>query len=332
MKLSNDFPRHIEQMLKAQTEAEEIASALNLADHYQDLLETHAALSDFTNKEETFLDGGVALASQFALDCLRDLLRTARFIKGTFQAIKDQLENKTQVNLLYAGCGPAAPLVLPLLHKFSAQELRINLLDVTPSSIKAVRNLIESLGLHHYIENYLVTDAITYKGPEQSIDIIVSETMDKGLTREPQVRIMQNLMPLLKKDGAFIPQCIDLFAGLSFYGKEPYFDLYKDLSNLGESYPEGKLDQKLFSITNTLSNAEPFEFISEKIEIPRDISLTPDAVVYANIKIYKDQVLTQSKSLISNPYCIRSLTGLEGQHFKLRYSTLGTPDWELLIE
>ncbi|MDC7998579.1 methyltransferase domain-containing protein [Gilvibacter sediminis] len=331
MNSTNDFADLFDKMLNAQTEAEEITAALALADHYQTLLETHALAQDFSNKEETFLEGGVALASQYALDCLRDPLRTTRFIVGTYQAIKDQLTQNNSVNLLYAGCGPAAPLVLPLLHRFASKEIRVSLLDITESSIKAVKSLVHALDLQGYIVEYITADAITYKAPQEHFDIMVSETMDKGLTREPQVRIMQNLIPQLKENGLFIPQAIDVYGELTFYGKEPYFDLYKDLQSLGPCYKTA-LKKKLFSIAQDVTNDQPYEFTSDAIEIPSDLSQTPDAAVYAEIQVYKERILPKAKSLISNSYCIRSLLGGENKHFKYHYTTQGTPSWELRIE
>ena len=328
---TNSFADLFQSIKTAKTESEEIAAAFALADHYQELLEEHALLRDFSNKEETFLDGGVALASQYALDCLRDPLRTTRFIAGTYQAIKDQLVDRDSVNLLYAGCGPAAPLILPFLHNFSPDQVRISLLDITKSSIKAVKSLVEALQLQDYITDYITADAITYKAPKEHYDIMVSETMDKGLTREPQVRIMQNLLPQLKATGLFIPQTIDVYGELTFYGKEPYFDLYKELQTLGPCYKTTQRT-KLFSIAKDVTSEQPFEFESERIQIPADLTETPDAAVFAEIQVYKERILPKAKSLISNSYCIRSLVGEENKHFKFCYSTTGTPTWKLQID
>lgn len=334
MNSTKDFKTFFDAILKANTEAEEIRAALQLADHYQELLESHSTPLSFADTQETFLEGGVALASQYALDCLRDPLRTTRFIAGTYEAVKDQVQNRSNgpISLLYAGCGPAAPLVLPFLHRFDPAELQVYLLDITKSSLEAVKSLVSALELDSFIADYILADAITYEHPAaKGLDVIVSETMDKGLTREPQVRVMQNLMPQLAPDGVFVPQAISIFGEFTFYGKEPYFDISKDLEKLGPTY-ETFNKTLLFTIDEKIHNKQAFEFTSEAFKIPEDLSKTPDAAVFAEIQVYKERVLPKAKSLLSNSFCIRSLMGRENEHFKFHYFTKGTPGWELLFE
>src|SRR6185312_9777146 len=61
-------------------------------------------------KMETIVSGGVALSFTGAANCLDDYLRTVRFIKGTYFAIKELKEKfpDEKLNILYAGCGPYA--------------------------------------------------------------------------------------------------------------------------------------------------------------------------------------------------------------------------------
>lgn len=332
MKSTNGFPSFFDAIHTATTEAEEVKAALDLAAYYETLLKDHASGIDYSNTTETYLEGGVALASQYALDCLKDPLRTTRFIAGTYQAIKDQLENsKTQkVNLLYAGCGPAAPLVLSFLHRFKPEELSLTLLDITESSLKAVKRLVKKLKLNAYVENYVLADAITYIHPnDQALDIVVSETMDKGLYREPQVRVMQNLASQLKASGVFIPQQIKLYCEHTFYAKEPYFDIDKDLQQLPELYPTEDRCH-LFTIDKNVQEEPAFEYESEVINIPEPFEHVPDIAVFAEIQIYKERVLPKAKSLLSNSLCIGSIYNLATPAYKLKYSTVGTPDWKIV--
>lgn len=334
MNSTSSFEPHLQAMLGAQTEADEIKAALALADHYETLLAQYADQTDYTSTSETFLEGGVALASQYALDCLRDPLRTTRFICGCYDAVLDQLQQQgnTTVNLLYAGCGPAAPLVLPFLCRFDPQQLQITLLDITESSLKAVEKLVEKLDLSTYISSYVLADAITYEHPvEKPLNLIISETMDKGLTREPQVRVMQNLVPQLASGGVFIPESISVFGELTFHGKEPYFDIHKDLSKLPPTYQTASR-KKLFTIDRTVHNKEAFSYTSDYFDKPKDLSQTPDVAVFAEICIYKERVLPKAKSLLSNSVCIRTLHNLDADSFKLHYQSKGTPGWELLTD
>lgn len=332
MKSTNGFSPFFDAIYTARTEAEEIKAALDLAAYYETLLKDYAPEADYTNTTETFLEGGVALASQYALDCLKDPLRTTRFIAGTYQAVKDQLDNSKdqKVNLLYAGCGPAAPLVLPFLHRFKTTELNITLLDITESSLKAAKKLVKKLKLDAYIQKYVLADAITYAHPkDQPLHLVVSETMDKGLYREPQVRIMQNLAPQLHINGVFIPERITLFSEHTFYAKEPYFDINKDLETLPDLYPTENR-KELFTIDKDVYRSPVFEYDSEEISVPEPFKHVPDIAVFAEIQIYKERVLPKAKSLLSNSLCVYSIYNLATPTYKLKYSTRGTPDWKII--
>ena len=114
------FKSIVSELLTTTSETEEVASAKALESLYTELLEQLPTQLAHTDTNPTSLSGGVALSSQHALDCLRDPLRTVRFIKAMHSAINDAVLEfpDTAINLLYAGCGPVAPIILPLLHKF----------------------------------------------------------------------------------------------------------------------------------------------------------------------------------------------------------------------
>lgn len=208
------FQNIISNLLKSQTEQEEVTSAQALEIVYQELLEKISTAFAHRDTKETVLSGGIALSSQHALDCLKDPLRTVRFIKSMNAAIMDaqkQFPNDT-IEILYAGCGPVAPIILPLLHLYQSNELQVTLLDITATSKFSVTALIELLGAQSFFKPFQLCDAISYKHPSETpLHIIVSEVMDKALLREPQVRVTQNLVPQLSENGIFIPQRIDIF-------------------------------------------------------------------------------------------------------------------------
>lgn len=326
------FDSCFEALLTAHSETMEVAATQKLAQKYESLLAELVHKDTYSNSTATTVDGGIALSSKHALDCLKDPLRTSRFITGTYQAIKDTMATVQErpIQLLYAGCGPAAPLVLPYLHEFNPAELQITLLDITSTSLQSVKQLIDYLGLNAYINAYALDDATTYTHPtKKGLHIIVSETMDKGLTKEPQVRITQNLAPQLHPTGVFIPEEIKLFSEHTFYGKEPYFDIYKNVLKLPDLYASTDT-QELFSITKNIDSSKPFEFESKPIAIPQNFLETPDIAVYAQVHIYKERVLNKAKSLLSNSTCITSLYSLNCKTYKLKHTTIGMPQWELI--
>lgn len=176
-----------------------------------DVLERH-------HNEETFLDGGVAISPHLAARCLFDPIRTVQFLRGIHAAIHEAFRRfpGERINILYAGCGPYGTLLLPLTTQFTPKQIQLTLIDIHKPSIDAVRCLIETLGIESYIYKCVQADAVIYHHPvEIPLHMVVSETMEAGLAREPQLAIMRNLSPQLQEKGLFIPENIVVEACLS---------------------------------------------------------------------------------------------------------------------
>ncbi|MGK0387006.1 MAG: hypothetical protein ACI849_001626 [Patiriisocius sp.] len=118
MTYSAYFKPTIIQVLTSKTEEEEIIAAQYLISNYSQLFEKLLSPAVYTNIHPVAIDGGIALSSQHAIDCLHDILRTTRFIKGVYLAILDAQKQfpNTRLEIVYAGCGPVATLILPLLQ------------------------------------------------------------------------------------------------------------------------------------------------------------------------------------------------------------------------
>ena len=319
-------------LLETITKEEEVAVAQSLSTLYEALLSEHIPNKDYANKQDTHIDGGIALSSQDALNCLKDPLRTVRFIKGTYQAIQkaSTLFPNDKIELLYAGCGPAAPIITPLLCLLHPEKIAVTLLDINPTSITSVKKLIHVLGAQDFFRKYELTDATQYQHPPNlPLHIIVSETMDKGFSKEPQIRITQNLAPQLHQDGILIPESIKLYSEHIFYSKEPYFDIYKNVLELGDKTPV-RDTQLLFSVTKEIYSSPEFTYLSPIIEVPQNFTETPDISVFAEVTIFENQKLLKSESLISNPYCVTSLYNLTTNTYQLRHTTKGIPGWEVI--
>jgi hypothetical protein len=157
-----------------------------------DILEPH-------HDEESFLDGGVAISPHLAARCLFDPL----------------------IHIVYAGCGPYGTLLLPLTTRFTPEQVQLTLIDIHKPSIDSVRRLVEALGIENYIYKCAQADAVTYRHPpEIPLHMVISETMEAGLAREPQLAIMRNFLPQLQEKGFFIPENIVVEAWLSSSEKE----------------------------------------------------------------------------------------------------------------
>ncbi|QDW26083.1 class I SAM-dependent methyltransferase [Pedobacter sp. KBS0701] len=166
---------------------------------------------------------GTAVSTIKAAHCLKELERTRRFIRGINQAVNHLLNTMPghTINILYAGCGPYAALLTPLTSKFTSAQINFILLDINTDSLDAAKMLYERLGLSDYVIDYVCTDATTYKFPDTiRIDMAISETMLNALRKEPQLAIMNNLIPQMHSEAIFIPENITVEAILTRWEEE----------------------------------------------------------------------------------------------------------------
>ncbi|MEP0202985.1 MAG: hypothetical protein ABJ084_01460 [Halioglobus sp.] len=161
--------------------------------------------------DDAFLENGVAINPQAAAHCVVDYARSVAFIRGVSAAIKTlQLRfPDTPLEILYAGCGPFATLLLPLLGRFPPGDLSLHLLDVHQRSLDSVSLLIEEFGLGAHNIQLIKADACDYDHP-RAMHLVVAETMQKSLEQEPQFAVTANLAPQLHAEGVFIPQRIEV--------------------------------------------------------------------------------------------------------------------------
>ena len=124
--------------------------------------------------------------------------RTAIFFRGIYQAIQHKIKekSKSKVLILYAGTGPYATLVTALFPLLESSEVSVDLLEINLVSLRSATDVITGLGLQAFIGDSYCSDATTFK-IEKPYDIVISETMQAALKEEPQVAIMQNLIPTI---------------------------------------------------------------------------------------------------------------------------------------
>ncbi|MEI7472945.1 MAG: hypothetical protein WCJ85_11855 [Chitinophagaceae bacterium] len=139
---------------------------------------------------------GRAVSPTSAAICIIDFMRTRVFIKGIAEAISTKLNenNGRPVTVFYAGTGPFATLLTPLISLFSAGELKMVLLDLNELSIDYLKKTIAAFHMEEYVLDIIHADASSYQ-MEAALkpDIIVTETMMQGLHKEPMVNIYINL-------------------------------------------------------------------------------------------------------------------------------------------
>jgi len=155
--------------------------------------------------------------------CLLDVRRTAIYLRGVHGAIKEaQLRFPQEViEVLYAGCGPFAPLCLPLLPLLAGQAVHFTLLDVHARAVESVQAIMAALRLDRVKVDCLVCDATHYRHPDQRpLHVVVSETMQRALEKEPQVAILMNTAPQLTPGGLMVPETIAVDAVLTDMSQE----------------------------------------------------------------------------------------------------------------
>lgn len=313
---------------------QEIEAVRHLSAFYSRFVPGDQSHSQQEKGNEVLLQGGIALSSYDAAICLDEFIRTARFLKGTHLALRELLRRfpGQKLNILYAGCGPYATLILPLLPLFAPAELDVLLLDINTDSLRSVAGILSAAGLEDYQVNMQQADAIRYQSPaSRPLHLVVSETMFYALIREPQVSITQNLAPQLQKGGILIPEEINLDLVFTFHGEEPYL---KSTDQYPSRLPYGQRVQvdRLFSINKELdfyrANNSPGIFESKFYELPTDFSATPDLCIHTHLRIFGEVILHSAESSITNPYCVVSLYNLQGYtHAALVYDFNDVPQW-----
>lgn len=264
---------------------------------------------------ETFLSHGKAISVKDAARCVLDYRRTTQFLRGIYAAILEsqkRFPNQT-INVLYAGCGPFAALVLPLCTQFEKGELSLTLLDIHERSLTSVLKVFEEFGLSDFVLDYIQCDAAEYRSDVQP-HIVITETMQKALSAEPQVAITMNLAPQLRDGGFFIPQKIGIYACLCKVNDEFSFINMNDnevikrnripLATLFEISAESVDELKQSLQTDS---AGMFFFPFNTIKIPEKVNDGHDVMILTKIRIFDEFILDDYDSGLTCPTILPDL-------------------------
>jgi len=168
---------------------------------------------------ETRTDAGVAISPTMAAMCVDDLARTVQFIRGIHDAIIDARDERP-VRILYAGCGPLAPLAIPLMSLFTADDVRFTMLDIHENSIRSAESIIRAFRFEDRVEGFEVGDAARFAFDSgEKPDIMIIEMLRPALASEPQVAVAINLGGQ-HPDSVLIPESVTVELALVNPGRE----------------------------------------------------------------------------------------------------------------
>jgi len=282
------------------------------------------AAGDVTD-DPIYLASGKAISPIQAVHCLLEFKRTAVFIRGIYKAILhlQQVFGGKRINILYAGCGPYATLLTPLTTLFSPDEINFILLDINSICLDAAGKLYEHLKLTAYVKKHVLADASVYRIEEEDeIHLIVSETMQHALKKEPQVAIMLNLIPQLPAGGIFIPEEISVNAKLTS-GREESLGLTEE-----DKVPE-RIDLGMVYSIGT-QRAKPHKTVT--FNLPKDTGSHNSLNLFTDIKVYKNDILTTNDCSLNLPLRLCEIDIIKEKQVSFTYQMTDKPHfaWQFI--
>ena len=296
---------------------------LNTMEEYKTLLLELSTieLEDIANRKNIQFENGVAIGTTWAARCVDDIIRTRQFIRGAFKAVDDKLDEKeAPVHILYAGSGPFATLILPLLATYSDSQIQITVLEINPGSVAFLKRVISKLGFEKYFVKIENEDATRYK-IDADIDILISETMQHALVKEQQVPIMLNLVNQLPSSAIIIPECIKL--------ELAYMNINQVATGTGDRYKT--ISTLLHFNQSFINHHNPSKNIFDK-SVELSMSDSKDfnkIVVLTSIQVYQNEWIKYDESGLTIPKILRPIPAAD-QTLGIKYVLGEIPGYEVV--
>lgn len=301
--------------------------SFELRDEVLELLHHMSRLAGFVRAADQPLDvgesatgQGLAISPGHAVLCGEDVARTVVFLRGVAAAIDRGFRSYSRpVELVYAGCGPYALLLIPLLVARPGIPVRATLIDIHPGSIESVRRLVRALDLGDFIAGLEIADAADYRIALHRLpDVVVTEVMQAMLDKEPQVAVTRNL--LQQAPGALlVPEEVRIDLVLVDLSKE--FDLSgngtgpeRDRIELGTAF---RLDRER---VEAWAGANEAVLEGATLQVPAMPGDDYDAMLFTRIQVFGEHWLDSYDSGLTFP---RRLSidrwPAEGEVLRFRY-------------
>lgn len=305
--------------------------ALSKAIHaYKNLLleVSEVDIEDEAGKANLHVASGKAIGLTWAALCVDDLARTRAFVKGVYEAVRLLwTRGVAPVQILYAGSGPFAALVLPVLAMYGPDDVQVTLIEVNPYSYESVKKVVPRLQLNGFIQAVHQADAATYQIREEDrVDIILSETMQRALKTEPQVSILANLVRQVEREVIVIPEKIVLELGLlPTSGGIENREVGKSYRRIAEVFVVSRQTIKAF---HHAAHPRQLQFPATTLDLTGQIS--PGfhrLVIFTEIQVFNGTWLRTNESGLTIPWIMEDLSppAAEGRSITLQYQVGPTP-------
>lgn len=252
---------------------------------------------------------GLVMSPDYAIRTVLDSVRVGSFWQALSNILPQYAER--ECHLVYPACGPFAPLLLPVLYFLREQQrlpqkLEVTLIDIHPAAAQSLQALVEATQLDSVVQ-VLCQDACDYRTEPGSVDILLVEAMQHGLSREGHLNICQHFAPLLAEDALLLPEKVSVRAVLTQaedeFPAEPRAEGEKNTRRI-DIGPVLELSRDTLRQLDMLRLDDGSELIRcLQVQVPEDLDTSAEHILLltTEIQVYQNLSLAEYASGITHP-------------------------------